>query len=242
LLHQALASAAGLLVPNAERDRGAAAADGGSSACSRRHLGSGSCNSLVVQHRAIPSRAHPSPYACIKVHPLLHSPSPLAARPPSSRVRSHSDVHMVMVNCTLNSILVDAQLTVSSGGEHQDHVNRLQPVSFTPSVPLFLDSHLPLPPPSPTIPFQLKLDQLACSFVQDLSFRASLVCADQDAVGVHADPASGALGSGAAVKRKRTRTAGARDHPASSVAADAGVMAAGDGREKALDLKGSHFR
>jgi hypothetical protein len=90
----------------------------------------------------------------------------------------------------------------------------------------------------PPRPFKLT----TCSFVQDLSFRASLVCADQDAASAHADASAGAFGSGAAYKRKRARTAGAREHLSSSAPAVSGGLSGSDGREKALELKGSHVR
>ena len=155
--------------------------------------------------------------------PLPSSPS-FAVCPLTSSLRSHSDVHMVMVSTRMRSNLL---LTISSGGEYQDHVNRMQPVRYPPH-----HSHAPL-------------KQTTCSFVQDLSFRASLVCADQeaaDATGAHADAACGALSSAAGIKRKRARTSGGRDLPASLSSVDTMGAAGGDGREKALELKGSHIR
>jgi hypothetical protein len=82
-------------------------------------------------------------------------------------------------------------------------------------------------------------------FVQDLSFRASLVCADleaADAAGTYADVASGVLCSGAGLKRKRKRVSGGREPPSALASLDVGGTAASDGREKALELNGSHFR
>ncbi len=97
--------------------------------------------------------------------------------------------------------------------------------------------HLTVPPfPSPSITFR---------FVQDLSFRAALVCADlqaADAADAAASAASGAAGSGAGAKRKRARGSGAGQLPAAAASAHGGRGAGGDGRDKALDLKGPHIR
>jgi hypothetical protein len=136
---------------------------------------------------------------------------------------------MVMVKYTPLPIRANVFLTTLSGGEHQDHVYRLQPVSLAPSL----------------ISPNMFLMSSSVSFVQDISFRASLVCADleaADAAGTDADAASGAVSSGAGVKRKRKRVPGGRELPLSLASVDIGGMAASDGREKALELNGSHFR
>ncbi len=71
------------------------------------------------------------------------------------------------------------------------------------------------------------------------------MCADQeaaDATGAYADAACGGVSSAAGMKRKRARTSGGRDLPASLSSVDTMGAAGGDGREKALELKGSHIR
>jgi len=129
-----------------------------------------------------------------------------------------------------------ADQIIRSGREYEDHVNRLQPVSFTCHLvsPTILHTVHPLP-----------LESTTCSFVQDLSFRASLVYADQEVAGVsgnYFDGASGSIGSGAGAKRKRARASGGREVATSVASADAGGVAAIDSRDKALELKGPHFR
>ena len=128
-----------------------------------------------------------------------------------------------------------ADQIIRSGREYKDHVNRLQPVSFTCHLVSLTILHTVHP---------LPLQSTTCSFVQDLSFRASLVYADQEDAGVsgnYCDGASGSIGSGAGAKRKRARASGGREI-ATSVASDAGGAAASDSRDKALELKGPHFR
>jgi hypothetical protein len=92
----------------------------------------------------------------------------------------------------------------------------------------------PSPSPSPSLP----RNSIARSFVQDLTFRAALVCSEQEATSsadAYVDSVSLNTSSGSGIKRKRAPQA-------SSAPAQAGGTLSCESREKPLDLKGTHFR
>lgn len=110
---------------------------------------------------------------------LPHSDATLSPHLFLSRLRSHSDVHMVMVRyaLALKSPLVSMQLTMSSGRSHQDYVHRLQPVSSPAASTQFPLSFMRCPPHSPCF-FQAKHLQLrAGSFISRIPrMRRSRFC------------------------------------------------------------------